>query len=618
MNNIDLEIWEKGLIDAFEAKSIPRGSASRVLNWFFRGDKAELRRGMKVIGNRNIGNGRISGLLTATLTDGTEITFRAWGRKIEYYDTASETWLEVGTDILGANAGNEDVALAEYKTTAGDQVWLSSPNSSLFKIMTANPASYTDMYSAVKNFTGCISIISNRLFLWNRLKDKSGIYGSYIDNLKNTAVSAENIGTGNASQKTFSATLAFKAAGAKRTCYAITATDTVETFTDNYDGTLTGDQGGSGTINYTTGAIAITFKTAPAGSQAITCDYQWEDSTDKGIADFSKSATRLAGEGFVFRQDTGGPAKNVLTYNDVQYCFHKKNTWRLDIGADDTDANNRIFRELAGIPNWRAATASGDGIYFVDDSDINNPRFRLLTMDRISSAVIPVSVSENILTLSGYYFDKAVTIEFDRYVIIACRTLGSSQNNRVFFYDKLLKNYTITDYCVSCFAVNNGSLWAGDSLTNNVYCLLSGTDDDDSVIHNYIELNKDNLNTGRLKKLKKLRVQGEVGANQEIRIYASYDNGSFIYLDKIEGTGLYVDRGTPISVGANTVGSKEAGSGDSLTAFNYEKEIPVRSDKFQQIKLKFEAVKIGYASISLCQYRDLRIKEDRLPSKYRE
>lgn len=50
--------------------------------------------------------------------------------------------------------------------------------------------------------------------------------------------------------------------------------DTVETFTDNSDGTLTGDQGGSGTINYTTGALAVTFATAPTNGTNI--EASWE------------------------------------------------------------------------------------------------------------------------------------------------------------------------------------------------------------------------------------------------------------------------------------------------------------------------------------------------------
>jgi hypothetical protein len=45
--------------------------------------------------------------------------------------------------------------------------------------------------------------------------------------------------------------------------------DQVEVFTDNGSGVLTGSLGGTGTVNYSTGAIAVTFNTAPANGQSI-------------------------------------------------------------------------------------------------------------------------------------------------------------------------------------------------------------------------------------------------------------------------------------------------------------------------------------------------------------
>lgn len=45
--------------------------------------------------------------------------------------------------------------------------------------------------------------------------------------------------------------------------------DTVEVFNDDGLGNLTGTEGGSGTVNYSTGAIAVTFATAPTDGQSI-------------------------------------------------------------------------------------------------------------------------------------------------------------------------------------------------------------------------------------------------------------------------------------------------------------------------------------------------------------
>ena len=96
-----------------------------------------------------------------------------------------------------------------------------------------------------------------------------------------SAVSGENIDTGDGGTTIFSGTLADPVKTG-----TLSITDTVETFTDNGDGTLTGDQTGSGTITYTTGAWSVTFNTAPALGQAITADYDpvFNFNSDGGLA----------------------------------------------------------------------------------------------------------------------------------------------------------------------------------------------------------------------------------------------------------------------------------------------------------------------------------------------
>jgi len=50
--------------------------------------------------------------------------------------------------------------------------------------------------------------------------------------------------------------------------------DGVEVFTDNGSGTLTGDQGGTGSINYLTGVLNVTFNTAPVTGVDINVSYE--------------------------------------------------------------------------------------------------------------------------------------------------------------------------------------------------------------------------------------------------------------------------------------------------------------------------------------------------------
>ncbi|MFZ2097192.1 MAG: hypothetical protein WAV05_11205, partial [Anaerolineales bacterium] len=55
----------------------------------------------------------------------------------------------------------------------------------------------------------------------------------------------------------------------------ISTSDDGEEFTDNGDGTLTGDDGGSGTIDYLTGEWSITYGSNPGTGHSITADYDY-------------------------------------------------------------------------------------------------------------------------------------------------------------------------------------------------------------------------------------------------------------------------------------------------------------------------------------------------------
>lgn len=616
MIKFKIESFIKGLVTSLEPKSIPEGSASASTNWLTEGDRITLRRGTLLMGSENVGTGRITGSYTARKADGTEVAFRSRLSKIEYYDETTEDWIEVGSDILGSDALGEDVSFAEYVTNAGNQLWFSSPNSSLFKIMVANPDDYTDMYSSTKNFKGKIKIKFNRMVLWGRNSDKTGLYGSFVDSANYTTVSAE-------ATTSLTGTLAFKAGEARRTCFGIllTITGTGEVYKDDYNGNLIGDAGGTGTINYTTGEY--TLDTAGVG----TVDYQWENSTNGGIADFTESGTRLAGEGFIFRQDDGGgDLMNIFSYNQVEYAAHKFKTWRLEITTDDTNASNLTYRDNLGIPYWRAGYEDGDGVYLIDDSNTKDPKFRLLQYEVSSTEVIPKAIS-NDLDLSNYRFDLSVVFGWGDYILFSCRHKDSSINNTVFVYNKLWNSWDKMEQYVSVFSIYNGTLIAGDSLSGNTYVLFSGFDDDDSLINNSYETNSSSFSSllsdlsstdSILKKVKGFVIQGLIAKDQSLNVYANFDDSGYVLIGEITGSGDYVDLGQSVSVGSTTIGSREVGGGtDGVNAYNFKHKISLRSDKFEKIKLKFEATGIGYCAISSYIFHDIRLKETRLPYKYR-
>ena len=593
---------------ALEPQSIPDGAASDSLNWLTRGDKIELRRGSKVLGAEVAGSGRITGIHIGYKADGTEVAFCSRSQSVYYYNSSTELWVEIGTNILGSAADGEDVLFANYATNAGAQVWFSSPNSSIFKIMTANPGDYSDQYDSTKNYKGYIAINNNRMNLWGRTADKTGLYGSYIDAAAYTTVTGE-------ATTSLSGTLAFKAAGAKRTCFgvAITITASGEVYTDDYNGVLTGSLGGTGTINYMTGAY--TLSNAGVG----TASYQWENSTNTGIGDFSKAATRLAGQGFIFRQDDGGgDLQNIAIIGDTLFCFHERRTWALTLTATDTNATNDIFRQNVGIPYKRAMVSTGAGAFYIDNTDESKPLFRKLYLSPGSSEVLPKTVTLNI-NLEGYTFGKCSMIEWNEYVIFTGQTEDSTVVNRMFLYHKTWGSIDILDYYPSCMAILNGTLIVGESISKNVVTTFSGFDDSDALVNNSWEGNVSELQVpGRLKKTKRLQLEGDIQTNQSYQIYIELDRGGYTLVGTVSGTGNYVDTGNAVHVGAFTTGSKEiGGGGDGVDAYHYQTEIRLSLDKYQNRKIKFVATGIGYISISKVVDHDVRLYQSKIPSKYR-
>ncbi len=97
-------------------------------------------------------------------------------------------------------------------------------------------------------------------------------HSTYTLDAKYNTISGVTIGTGNGSTTSFSGTLASIPICQTSVSVAYTIGTTNYTATDNGNGTITGTDC-SGTINYETGAISLTFSTAPASGDAITVSY---------------------------------------------------------------------------------------------------------------------------------------------------------------------------------------------------------------------------------------------------------------------------------------------------------------------------------------------------------
>lgn len=635
VRNYPFNQFRYGLITRDPIQTIPDGAAGDSLNWITKkggkddtGGKIELVRGYAPLGTELAGLDRVSGLIVGKKADNTQIPFMSTGKKVKYYDSVLMDWVEIGSDILGTAADGEDITFARFDSRAGKQVWLNSPRSGPKKIMVANPGDYTDLYDASVNYKAWLSIKNNLIFNWNiSNSDRNVVRTSYIETRSvtdYTQIVAEVVGTGNGVNTTFAGTLAFKGVQSKRTALDVSFTDGVETFSDNLNGTLTGNLGGTGTINYTTGAFSITFNTAVTNLTNVTATYRWVDETAaNGMAKFVVPVSRVSGDPNVFRQDTGGDVKNIFSLKEHRFVAHTESIYDLVFTLDDTSTTNNLYRENQGIPSLRGGVESPEGVYTIDFSEKNNPRFVVIGYNNYSTEIKPTDISEN-LELSGYLFDYLDVGIFDDYVFYACQTADSPQNNRTFVYHRVFKTWDILDYCISSHDIYNGTLIAGDSISKNVFTLFSGTDADGTPIYNYWKSGITNMGTKYLKKIKKVSLEGEIGPNQVLHMYVSLDRGQWVEIVDndgnpfIQGSGAYVDKSQRVIIGAVTIGRTEIGGGsDGIEAYHYERSISFSQDKFSDIQIMFQTSDLGYASVVNCILRDVRIKQNKVAKKYR-
>lgn len=623
------DIFKFGLVNKIEAKDIPRGAASESSNFLTKLDSVELTRGRLLLGTSISGAGKIKALRVGYDANGVQILHRVTSTGLlQYYSSSTLDWVNITTGLT-----NEDHQFSPYRSLAGAQLFMSSDTDGYYKIMVDNHAVVNVNYSTNQPVKGKIRIKRGRSFMWS-LQDPTTLYGSYIDSqnvgTQYTQVTAEAVGS--SGSITYTGTLAFKGSGARRTCFGVSFTDagTGEILNDNFDGTLIGTAGGTGTINYATGAYSITFNVITTGS--VTSTYKWEDSAVKGVVDFSHSGTRAASEGFKLPQAEGGDfIQSVDVYSNEIYSLKRRKIYKLTLNDDDLTINSKVFSERCGITYWKGTWEDDEGIFLIDDSTENEPKFRVIkTMDS-NGTVMPQLVTDSV-DLSGYTFDECDMIGWGDYVCFLGRTNSASQNDTLFMFHKIYRTMDKIAWSLSRLEVIDGSLVGGESISNNVYLLFSGLDDDNFGIEGSWEGRDDDLSIQGLKKVKRLRVWGNIGQNQKIYVENNFDNSGWTPaidtahpLGAIDGQGDYVDTTQSVSVGATTVGRFAVGGGsDGITAYAYYTEFHINTGKFERVKTRFKVISenedgsdnIGYASVSGFEFFDIASTGNRLPSKY--
>lgn len=604
-----------------DIKTLKPGFSPDSLNWLTggsAGDHIELRRGQALLGqtrNTDIG-GKITGLGVGIRYDGVEVPFFSHTRKVKYYDISTDDVAETGTDLLPTAASGEDVWFQAYQGLAGSFMYLGSPNSGIYKIPTANPGSAVDQ--SVNSFRFAVFHIGqNRAFAGQRNgttpgnRDKTGLYLSYIDKAQLssfTQVTGESYGTGDGTTKTFAHTLA--AISAPKTAMYISVTNGTETFIDDRNGLMIGNLGGTGTVNYATGAVSVTFNTAPTGAQAITTAYYHETSTSTGILDFSGSGN---GQGKSFRQDDGGGnLMAIFNLNTIEYCFHLLRTWQFTATLDDTTSTNLPYRNI-GIPYTRAAAQTPDGILFTDLGRPTDPKFRKLQVlqNTTNQTIEPESISDA-LDLSSHGFDYNVAYRWGDLEIFCVQEkiagVTNAFNSVMYIHNVVSDAWDKVDYYASCLAEYNGALISGDSISNNLFTLFSGYDDDGEIIPNYWTSTDLNQDTDHLKVCNFMEIDGLIQKEQSYDVSLAFDGGSFSKVFTIEGDADYVDSGINTYIGGSTIGTNPIGGGGADTAHPYNVRFPIHSDKYVDVRIKIEAMGIGYVAVNSFKFVDIRDK----------
>ena len=409
-----------------------------------------------------------------------------------------------------------------------------------------------------------------------------------------------------------------------------------ERFIDDKSGNLTGQDGGTGTINYATGAFSVNFSVAVISGAKVYGQYFREDSSRVtgsgdaygGITNFDYSVPRTIGQGLAFRQDdAGGKLQTVLSFGGGEYCFHQYKTWLVIIGSpDDTEGtSNKIYRDGVGIEYFKGAFATGNGIIYLDSLG-EDPAIRRLDYGRFLDQVVPQSISED-LNLNSYGFNFGVVFEWGDYYCVALRRITSISNDRLLMYHKTWKSWEIHSFSISDLDVLSGALVGGDSGSNNIFKLFSGLTDEDSNIENFYITNADDLDKPGVKRTNIMRIAGNIGVDQKMKVSYSLDNEPFTEILSPEGDELihgdnteYVDLSARKIIGNTTLGEEVIGGGqaeeDAIFASPYELQFRVGTAKFERIRLKFEATEIGYLSVSEYGFVDNRDKGMKLPTKY--
>jgi len=605
MEKKEIKGFASGTHNLLQDEIIPDDAASNSLGWITRDGRVKLANGRRTVGGDGAA-GKSYMEHTGYRADGTAVRFRKVGTAIQAL--VSDVW----TDVVTGLTETADYVGANYQSLAGAFTYFFGEDG-IYKVCTANPTDNTSLYVEDTNFKGFAFIDSGRTVLWGRKDDPTGLYGSWIDS-QDGVDAGLGVYTTVASEATtsLSGTLAFKAGGATRTCFAVelTITGSGEVYTDDFNGVLTGDAGGTGTINYTTGAYTV------SNAGVGTVDYQWEDSNLRGVTDYRKASPRQAGEGFVIRQDAGCDLiQTVIPLDGSYFSLKESSCYKFTLDAADTDPTNEIFRTDIGVATLRSAVGTGLGIIFMNTANESKPRLSIIERNPLGDNFTSKDMFPHFKFEDYTYADTAID-SWDTYIVVACRE-DSDDNNRLLLCDVKADTVDSVGYGVRTFTKNAGVLYGGDSVSTATHELFTGFDDLGISITNFWESKNEEFENNELKRVKRLRFKGLIAPDQNVSVYISLDDGGEQLIGTIRGDGSYVDGSATHAVGTYMVGNEVIGGDDTVNVSDYYMEIKAKMSKFQKRKLRFVANAIGYFDLESIEDHDIWRYQDKIPAKYR-
>lgn len=620
MADHNIKSFVSGVHNREDNEDTPKDSAQDALNWITIDGRIELARGKVTVGTEGVA-GNCPAIHIGYKATGVAVLWRKISTKIQYFN--GSTWIDV---ITGLNASDLYV-FSNYSSLTGAWTFVGGPGG-LFKLSNANPGDYIQLWTSTDFYCGFPLIDKSRMYMWGIAKDPTSLYRSYIDAQRAgtsfTQVSNENLASGNGVQVTFTGTLSFKAGGAKRNCGLVTVKCTDgggETFTDDKNGNLKGSAGGTGTINYITGAWNVTFVTVPSNtSNNVKADYVWEDSTSKGVADFSYSSPRAAGEGDVIRQDEGGDAiqQLVIGIDGNYYSLKRQSAYQLKYSDDDKTFTNQVVRRNIGVMTRKSAVTTGRGVIFINTANPDRPQLIVLEKNPIGDDLLVTELIPHFAWEKFDYSDGFMET-YGQFVVLSCREKGSIINDRMLIIDITRNTVDITNYGMKSLVKDSGNLYGGSPHTETVYKVLNGYDDDSFYIENNWDSKNETYGVSRLKKYRRLGFRGEIDPAQYVEVYADFDGAGYALVGTIRGDASYVNRTSASSIGATMVGDTAVGGDGVISVYPYEMEMKAKKiPKFRRRSLRFIAKGIGYVSIMESTDGDLLTYEDRLPKIYRQ